>query len=648
MADKSISELVAATAVGSTDLFVLEQTGTAKKLTGQILENWLVSFADGHGGIHTFEKTGTSGLVDTYTITYADTTTSTITVTNGKSISSITQYWAVSESSSTVPSQWYTTRQTMTVTNKYLWSYMHYAYNDETSYDTPYSVIGVYGDTGAQTYVWIKYAGIRPTSNADMGDTPDNWIGIYVGLSATAPTSYTAYTWYQYKGEQGDVGDPARLNTASVSYQISQSGAVVPDGSWSTNIPTPVQGAYLWTRIVLEFNTGTPVTFYSVSRYGLDGTGSVVAINGVSPDPAGTVTLTAGNIPYDSTATYSSGTVGSEIKTLDYLTKRNYILLGDSFSIGYTTNDGSTYRQTAGGWANYAKTILTEQGHEVYTSNDIQASVSGATGFASSLPFLTLLQDLEEVIPNKDIITDIIVLGGTNDIGHEAGIEDAIDNFVEYVKENYPSAKIKIGCLGSQMGTIYGNIAPHYKHCSLLGCEYIDDLVFLFCQPQYYCVDGVHLTEEGYNVYRPYIMEAILTGSTHYNLSATYTLKKVNSVYTEIGATPSLILQFSPHAITYFVQSSAPQYALEFTSYVSNDEIYSITPTLRIPSYYAKFAQTMIFGIGSNTTHLKGVAYPYLTENRFNMLRSVNNPDGATISKYYMYLNQTAYTQFFR
>lgn len=296
MADKSISELVAATAVGSTDLFVLEQTGTAKKLTGQILENWLVALADGHGGIQTIEKTGTSGLVDTYTITYADTTTSTITVTNGKAISGITQYWAVSASNSTVPSQWYTTRQTMTVTNKYLWSYMHYAYNDGTSYDTPYSVIGVYGDTGAQTYVWIKYAGIRPTSNADMGDTPDNWIGIYVGLSATAPTSYTAYTWYQYKGEQGDVGDPATLNTASVSYQISQSGSVVPDGSWSTIIPTPVQGAYLWTRIVLEFNTGSPIAFYAVSRYGIDGTGSVVSVNGVSPDSTGNVVLTASDI----------------------------------------------------------------------------------------------------------------------------------------------------------------------------------------------------------------------------------------------------------------------------------------------------------------------------------------------------------------
>ena len=33
MADKSIGELVSATSVGATDLFVLEQNNTAKKLT---------------------------------------------------------------------------------------------------------------------------------------------------------------------------------------------------------------------------------------------------------------------------------------------------------------------------------------------------------------------------------------------------------------------------------------------------------------------------------------------------------------------------------------------------------------------------------------------------------------------------------------
>lgn len=48
----------------------------------------LVKGIDGKG-ITTIEKTSTSGLVDTYTITYTDGTKDTFTVTNGKSISSI-------------------------------------------------------------------------------------------------------------------------------------------------------------------------------------------------------------------------------------------------------------------------------------------------------------------------------------------------------------------------------------------------------------------------------------------------------------------------------------------------------------------------------------------------------------------------------
>lgn len=151
MADKTISELTAAQAVGSSDLFVLEQNNTAKKLTGQILENWLVSFADGHGGIQSIAKTGSTGtnpVVDTYTITLADTTTYTFTVTNG-----------------------------------------------------------LKGATGAQTYVHIKWAAQQPTANNQMSNTPDAWIGIATSTSSTAPSSYTSYKWYQYKGDKGDTGD---------------------------------------------------------------------------------------------------------------------------------------------------------------------------------------------------------------------------------------------------------------------------------------------------------------------------------------------------------------------------------------------------------------------------------------------------------
>lgn len=205
--DRPISELTPATRVQNSDLFVTEQDNTAKSVSGAVLIRDLAAALDGHGGISSISKTGTSGLVDTYTITYADDTTSTYSVTNGNSIASITQYWAVSDDPETAPSVWYQSLQTMTSEYRYLWSYTHFVFGDSTTLDTTAQVIGVYGDTGQAWYVHIKYASQYPTSDAEIGDNPDEWIGVYSGLEDEPPTAYTAYTWYQYKGERGFTGN---------------------------------------------------------------------------------------------------------------------------------------------------------------------------------------------------------------------------------------------------------------------------------------------------------------------------------------------------------------------------------------------------------------------------------------------------------
>lgn len=62
------------------------------------------------------------------------------------------------------------------------------------------------GATGANAYVWIRYAAAQPTQDSDMKSTPDAWIGIYSGAASTAPTTYTSYTWYEYKGDKGNTG----------------------------------------------------------------------------------------------------------------------------------------------------------------------------------------------------------------------------------------------------------------------------------------------------------------------------------------------------------------------------------------------------------------------------------------------------------
>ena len=273
MADKAISELVSAEQITATDMFVLEQNGTAKKLTGQVLLNWLTAAADGHGGIQSITKLSTSGLADTYRITLADTTVFDFVVTNGRGISSLQK----TGTSGLVDTYTFTyndgTKATFTVTN------------------------GQKGDKGDNAYIWVKYASQEPTASSNsFGDLPDDWMGVYFGTASTAPTDWQQYKWYQIKGEKGDTGEPATLVSAEITYQASDSGTIIPSGSWGTSVPPVTPGRYLWTRQVLQFNTGAPITSYSVSRFGIDGAGAVSTVAGVAPDETGNVSLDASSV----------------------------------------------------------------------------------------------------------------------------------------------------------------------------------------------------------------------------------------------------------------------------------------------------------------------------------------------------------------
>ncbi len=304
MADKAISELVAAEQIKSTDMFVLEQDGTAKRLQGQTLLNWLTAAADGHGGISNIAKTGTDGLVDTYTITLADTTTKTFTVTNGNGLTAFEKL------------------STVGLVDTYRFT------RSDSTYFTFAVANGAKGDTGEASHVWIKYASQQPTASShSMGDLPDAWMGVYSGTAAEAPDDWQQYTWYQIKGEKGDTGAAATVTGTTVEYMISDSGTIVPSGSWSTTIPTVPQGKYLWTRVTTTFNTGSPAVSYSVTRMGIDGTGSVSTVNDKSPDESGNVALTAADIA-------TSGGVSVEAK-LDTLGEEKQPLLtpGDNISI---------------------------------------------------------------------------------------------------------------------------------------------------------------------------------------------------------------------------------------------------------------------------------------------------------------------------
>ena len=327
MADKSIFELTLQTTFASNDRLVVGNyaNSDAEAITGQTLVNLLATSLDGHGGIQSIAKTGSSGtdpVVDTYTITMADQTTATFTVTNG-----------------------------------------------------------LKGDTGAQTFVYFRWAHTQPTSWSDTTDQPDEWMGVYAGTATTPPTTVSAYAWVKVRGDKGDTGDASSITTQNVSYQTSSSGTVAPSGSWTTTIPSVTPGDFLWTRTQLGFNDGTTVTAYSVSRYGIDGTGSVSTVNNVSPDSGGNIALTGTDIPLSDNQSVQTHMSDAETD-IDEL--KTSIIQSDTKTIssGGTKNytlTGITADHVVGNWGMFTDSACTTPIPENAPTCDITVTTANGT-----------------------------------------------------------------------------------------------------------------------------------------------------------------------------------------------------------------------------------------------------------------------------
>lgn len=270
MADKPISGLNRTTTLDTTDLFVLEQSGQAKAITAESLLSELTADWTEHGGIVSITKTGTSGnLGDVYTILYADETTSTFTVTNGDGIHHIS-YEIVGASQSG--------RNSDTLIKIYL----------DSNPFTPATEARVYGGlnglSGISAYCHIKYAAQQPTSDAEMHDYADAWMGVATSSSSTAPTSYSAYKWYNIKGATGDTGatgapgadgapgEAGARSWLATSAPISASGVYVFDPS-SITIPSgvtalPQKNDMIWWQNNYYYITSIAYSNNQVNAYG--------------------------------------------------------------------------------------------------------------------------------------------------------------------------------------------------------------------------------------------------------------------------------------------------------------------------------------------------------------------------------------------
>ena len=147
---------------------------------------------------------------------------------------------------------------------------------------------------------------------------------------------------------------------------------------------------------------------------------------------------------------------------IDNLGAKKYIFIGDSYNTTDTPQGGTQIVPWSSKLVNYLG----------LTSSDYYNSGVSGAGWHHGTDYLTQLQALDESITNKNEITDIIVLGGINDLTETTeNIFIGIRDFATYVKTNYPNAMITIGIISwtrseTERAFLRG-IMQTYNNCSI-------------------------------------------------------------------------------------------------------------------------------------------------------------------------------------
>lgn len=195
---------------------------------------------------------------------------------------------------------------------------------DPTSY-TAYTWARLKGEDGvpgngikstAVTYQ-VSTSGTTPPTGTWNSSIPsvaaNQYLWTRTVITYTDNTTSTSYSVGKMgangaKGDKGDTGpagvDGDGIVSVSNTYQIGSSGTTAPTGSWSSTVPSPQKGKYLWTKTVTTYKKSDPTTVYSVSYYGTDGTAAkyvrvsgdqvFIYTNNFSGNPTPTsITLTA-------------------------------------------------------------------------------------------------------------------------------------------------------------------------------------------------------------------------------------------------------------------------------------------------------------------------------------------------------------------
>lgn len=322
MADKRIQDLTPATSVQTNDLFVLEQSGAAKNLTGRILINDLATYLDGHGGISDIVYTPpvAPSLDGTLTITMADETEYTLSIANGRGIvdvvttkSGLTNTVSVEMNDGTTDS--FTVEDGNGITDIDIEYGISSSGTDPTLVQNWYAV--PVAPTDQYPYGWTRITitdKLGNTTNAYAvtvkADDPTISVGTVTAASGANPnvsitnsgTTYDPVFDFDFTMQKGDKGDTGDYIVPIVSYGTSIAAAVEPV-TWY-NDPSSISysaGNFIWKKTeytLYEAQTVQDTKIEIIGYIGHNGSGSgtvqQITFNGTvySDDGTGNVPMT--------------------------------------------------------------------------------------------------------------------------------------------------------------------------------------------------------------------------------------------------------------------------------------------------------------------------------------------------------------------
>ena len=162
----------------------------------------------------------------------------------------------------------------------FLWTLTRITYSDGTvikSYsvsrigsDGKEGTPGAQGPSGLTSYIHLAYANSADGSQGFSVTYFDDakYIGTYTDYTKEDSTNYRDYEW---KVLRGNDGKDITIVSTEILYAQTSTQNQPSEGSFSTSMPTPIAGYYMWTLTRITYSDGTVTRAYSCSKNGTNG-----------------------------------------------------------------------------------------------------------------------------------------------------------------------------------------------------------------------------------------------------------------------------------------------------------------------------------------------------------------------------------------